>query len=224
MIKFKKHYNLKIISIVISAILLFTNTVYPSTFPKDTLRPPIGTEDDTLGRVEETYYREIGEEGKGYLVLQENSGEDEDLIHLAYKVVLARILKEGAEVLFQFYKQRGHPEAEIMARDFAEDSLVSIIRRDTEPNFWIPYIPEGFPTTSQLINTIIDRPPSEQKKALEEHMKQIVKALLTIEIPTILRKRWAEYKQNRERKMLPSEIDTLQSDNTKHFKVLRENI
>jgi len=52
MVKFKKDFSIKIISLAISIILLFTSTLYPSP-SKDNLRLPIGTEDDTCERMED---------------------------------------------------------------------------------------------------------------------------------------------------------------------------
>lgn len=57
--KIKKGYNLKVISITISIILLFTNALYPAQFSKKTLRLEIGTGDDTYLRINEAECKKV---------------------------------------------------------------------------------------------------------------------------------------------------------------------
>ena len=53
MLKFNKDHNLRIVSIAISIILLFTNVLYSSPSQKESLRLQIGAGDDTYGRIDE---------------------------------------------------------------------------------------------------------------------------------------------------------------------------
>lgn len=138
--------------------------LYASPIPKGTLRVPVG-EDSTYQRMIEAVQNRDDEHEKG----------PEDI----YKRLLGEILREAEDTLAQFYRENQVPEAETMVRNFAEDALVLIYRWETEANFQIPYLPEGFPTTSQLMNRIAEKSRSEQERELEQHIRQIIGALLS---------------------------------------------
>ena len=175
MLKFKKDFNVRIISLVIAVLFIFNSAVYGIP-AKSCLRIPVG-ETDTYKRLTEAI---------------ETREEQKKDPHDTYRELLKKILREAEDTLAYFYTRSDVPEAKAMARDFAENALVSIIRRETESNFTIPHLPEGFPTLSQLMDSIADKSSSEQEIFLNKYIRQIVGALLFLEIPAYLRKQWSQ--------------------------------
>jgi hypothetical protein len=131
---------------------------------------------------EETYQRDYAR----FLFSHRSDPQD------TYRRLLRQVLREGEAVYKQFLIDNNVPEAGDMARSFAEDALASIIRRETESNFKIPYLPEDFPTLLQLMDNIADKLSSEQEIFLNKYIRQIVGALLFLEIPAYLRKQWSQ--------------------------------